>query len=353
MAHFLPVTLLLIPLSLFAEYMHWGSISVFGLAGLAILPIAVYMGFATEELALYTNPKVGGFLNAAFGNATELIIAFFALQQGMFDIVKASIAGSILGNSLLVLGASMLAGGMRNGTQHFSKKDVELSTTLLTFAVIGLCIPAIFLYTVQPELMDSWQYEPLNLSIAGVMLVIYLLGMYFSFKTNSDVFCNVGHGEGEVLPKWSRMKATGILVGSTIFIAWESEILVGAIGPMTKALHISPFFVGIILIPLIGNAAEHSTAIWMAMKNKMNIAIEIAIGSSLQIALFVMPCLVIAGAIINQTMSLVFNVFEIASLIVSVVIVSRVAGDGESNWLEGLQLLAVYLIIAICFLWIK
>jgi len=351
MARFLPISLLLIPLSLFAEYMHWGPVSVFGLACLAILPLAVYMGFATEELALYTNPKVGGFLNAAFGNATELIIAFFALQQGMFDVVKASIAGSILGNSLLVLGASMVAGGMSNGIQHFDKKTVELSTTLLTFAVIGLCIPAVFLYTVRPELVNSWEYEPLNLSIAAVMLVIYLLGMYFSFRSNSDVFGTTGHGE--ILAKWSRMKGIAILLGSTIFIALESEMLVGAIGPMTKELNISPFFVGIILIPLIGNAAEHSTAIWMAMKNKMDIATEIAIGSSLQIALFVMPCLVIAGAIINRTMSLVFNIFEIASLIVSVVIVNRVAGDGESNWLEGLQLLAVYLIIAACFLWVK
>ena len=350
MNRFLPITLLLIPISLVAEYMHWGPVPVFGLASLAILPLAVYMGFATEELALYTNPKVGGFLNAAFGNATELIIAFFALQQGMFDVVKASIAGSILGNSLLVLGASMVAGGMRNGIQQFNKKEVDLSTTLLTFAVIGLCIPAVFLYAVRPDLVNSWEYEPLNLSIAVVMLSIYLLGMYFSFKTNSDVYGTTGHAE---VPKWSLMKAISILLGATLFIAVESEMLVGAIEPMTKALNISPFFVGIILIPLIGNAAEHTTAIWMAMKNKMDIATEIAIGSSLQIALFVMPCLVITGALINQTMSLVFNTFEIASLLVSVVIVNRVAGDGESNWLEGLQLLAVYLIIAACFFGIR
>ena len=351
MVRFLPVALIFIPLSLIAEFWHWGPVPVFVLACLAILPLAVYMGFATEELALYTNPKVGGFLNAAFGNATELIIAFFALKQGMFDIVKASIAGSILGNALLVLGASMAVGGMRNGIQQFSKKAVEVSTTLLTFAVIGLCIPAVFLYAVRPELVNSWEYEPLNLSIAAVMLITYLLGMYFSFRNESDIYGTTDHGE--VLPKWSRMKAVAILLGSTVIIALESEILVGAIEPMTKALNVNPFFVGIILIPIIGNAAEHSTAIWMAMKNKMDIATEIAIGSSLQIVLFVMPCLVIAGAIINRTMSIVFNIFEIAALIVSVVIVNRVAGDGESNWLEGIQLLAVYLIIAACFLWIQ
>ncbi|MEN6567858.1 MAG: calcium/proton exchanger [Veillonellales bacterium] len=351
MARFLPVALLLIPLSVMAEFLQWGPVPVFVIACLAILPLAVYMGFATEVLALYTNPKVGGFLNAAFGNATELIIALFALKQGMFDVVKASIAGSILGNSLLVLGASMVAGGVRNGIQHFSRQAVELSTTLLTFAIIGLCIPAVFLYTVRPERVNSWTYEPLNLSIAAVMLVIYLLGMYFSFRNNSDMYGGTGHGEEQ--PRWPRMKAILILLGSTLFIAWESEILVRAIEPMTQVLQISPLFVGIILIPFIGNAAEHSTAIWMAMKNKIDIAAEIAIGSSLQIALFVMPCLVIAGAVINHPMSPVFNIFEIFSLVISIVIVNRVAGDGKSNWLEGLQLLAVYFIIAACFLWIN
>lgn len=351
MSRFLPLTLLLIPLSVAAEFFHWGPVAVFSLACLAILPLAVYMGIATEELSLYTNPKVGGFLNAAFGNATELIIAFFALKQGMYEVVKASIAGSILGNSLLVLGASMVAGGFRNGIQKFSQQAVELSNTLLTFAIIGLCIPAVFLHTVRPELVDSWEYEPLSLSIAGVMLIIYLLGMYFSFRANQDVYGTEGHGEE--LPRWSLRKSIAVLLGSTLIIAWESEMLVGAIEPMTKALNISPFFVGIILIPIIGNAAEHSTAIWMAMKNKMDIAIEIAIGSSLQIALFVMPLLVLAGAVINRPMSLVFNEFEIISLIVSIVIVNRVAGDGDSNWLEGLQLLAVYFIIAACFLWVR
>lgn len=351
MARFLPVSLLFIPLSIISEILHWGPVTEFLLAALAILPLAVYMGFATEELALYTNPKVGGFLNATFGNATEFIIAFFALKQGMFDVVKASIAGSILGNSLLVLGASMFAGGLRNGVQKFCAKSIDFSSTMLTFAVIGICIPAVFLHTVRPELVNSWEYEPLNLLIAVVMLIIYVLGIYLSLKTNSDVYGTTGHGE--VLPKWSLKKALAVLIGSTVFIAWESEILVGTIEPMTAALSINPFFVGIILIPLIGNAAEHSTAIWMAMKNKMDVATEIAIGSSLQIALFVMPCLVIVGALINQTMSLVFNVFEIASLIVSVIIVNRVAGDNESNWLEGFQLFAVYVIIAACFFWIR
>ncbi|MBP2656695.1 MAG: yfkE [Firmicutes bacterium] len=351
MIRFLPTTLLFIPLSIIAEILHWGPLVQFLLAAMAILPLAVYMGFATEELALYTNPKVGGFLNATFGNATELIIALFALKQGLFDVVKASIVGSILGNSLLVLGASMFAGGLKNGVQGFGKKTVDFSSTMLTFSVIGLCIPAIFLHAVRPELVDTWEYEPLSLLIAVVMLIIYLMGLYFSFKTNHDLFGTEGHEE--VLPKWSLRKAISVLVGATLFIAWESEILVGAIKPVTQSININPFFVGIIIIPLIGNAAEHSTAVWMAIKNKMDIATEIAIGSSLQIALFVTPCLVIVGALINRTMSLIFNIFEIASLIVAVIIVNRVAGDNESNWLEGLQLLAVYIIVAVCFLWIR
>lgn len=186
------------------------------------------------------------------------------MKQGMFDVVKASIAGSILGNSLLVLGASMFAGGLRNGVQHFCAKSIDFSSTMLTFAVIGICIPAVFLHSVRPELVNSWEYEPLNLLIAAVMLVIYIAGIYLSFKISSDVYGTTGH-EG-VLPKWSLKKSLAVLIGSTVLIAWESEMLVGAIEPMTKAIHINPFFVGIILIPLIGNAAEHSTAVWMAIK---------------------------------------------------------------------------------------
>jgi len=351
MVRLLPFSLLFLPLSILANLLDAEAVLEFLLAGMAILSLAVYMGFATETLAHYTNPKVSGFLNATFGNATEFIIAFFALKQGLFDVVKASIAGSILGNSLLVLGASMFVGGLRNGRQYFGKRNVDFSSTMLTFAVIGICIPAVFLYTVRPEKVDSWEYEPLNLLIAVVMLVIYLLGMYFSFGNNSDLHGTTSHDE--VLPRWSQGKAVTILIASTLCIAWESEILVGTIEPMTQALHINPIFVGIILIPLIGNAAEHSTAIWMSIKNKMDIATEIAIGSSLQIALVVMPCLVIAGAIVNHPMGLVFNIFEVASLVISVIIVNRVAGDNESNWLEGLQLLAVFILIAACFLWIR
>jgi Ca2+:H+ antiporter len=346
----LKLLLVFIPVSMAAEWQHWDAVWIFASCCLAIIPLAMYMGEATEEISLYAGPKIGGFLNATFGNATEMIIAFFALREGLFDVVKASIAGSIMGNVLLVLGASMLVGGLKYKIQCFSRQVAEVSTSMLTFSVIGLCVPAVFLHTVKPELLDTWQYEPVSLAVAGIMLVIYIFGLYFSFVTHKDIYGTEDHEEG--LSKWSLKKAISVLLVTTVMIALESEFLVGAIAPATQTWGISEFFVGIILIPIVGNAAEHSTAIWMARKNKMNVALEIAIGSSLQIVLFVMPILILAGALMGRTMSVVFNEFELVSLIVSVLIANRVAGDGESNWLEGVQLMAVYVIIAVCFLWL-
>lgn len=340
-----------LPASLIATIGNWEAMWVFGFSCLAIIPLAMYMGLATEEIALYTGPKTGGFLNATFGNATEMIIAFFALKEGLFDVVKASIAGSVVGNILLVLGLSMFFGGIKHKTQIFNRQTAEISASMLTFAVIGLCVPAVFLHTVRPELLDTWQYEPLSLTLALIMLVIYCLGLYFSFITHKDLLGTEHHDAAS--PRWSRRKAVSVLLLATVAIALMSDLLVKAIEPVTHSLGISQFFVGIILIPIVGNAAEHSTAIWMALKNRMDVALEIAVGSCLQIVLFVMPVLILVGATINRTMSPVFNEFELISLIVAVFIANRVAGDGESNWLEGIQLVAVYLIIAVCFLWVK
>lgn len=339
--------LLFVPLSLVSEWFHFSSAWIFGLSCLAIIPLAMVMGLATEEIAFYAGSKWGGFLNATFGNATELIIAIFALREGLYDVVKASIAGSIMGNILLVLGASMLVGGFKRGVQTFNQKNVEILASMLTFSVIGVCIPAVFLHTVRPEILDTWQYEPLSIAVALIMLVIYGLGTYFSFASQKDVFGTEDHETGE--PRWSLRTAITALLASTVLIALESEFLVKAIEPMTESLGISSFFVGIILIPIVGNAAEHSTAVWMAVKNKMDVAIEIAVGSCLQIVLFVLPILILVGALIDRTMSIVFNLFELASFVVAVLIANRVVGDGESNWLEGVQLIAVYAIIAISF----
>lgn len=338
--------LIFIPISIICELLHLSPTLMFILAALAIVPLAGLMGEATEEISFYSGPKIGGFLNATFGNATELIISIFALKAGLFDVVKASIAGSVIGNILLVLGASMFVGGIHHKVQRFSKQVVELSSSMLLFAVIGLSIPAIFTHTVNTELLNT-KYEALSIAVAFVMFVIYLLSLYFSFFTHKDIY-SVDH-EGEGKSTWSLKKAIFVLIVATILIAIESEFLVSAVEPMTENIGLSKFFVGIILIPIIGNAAEHSTAVIMALKNQMDVAVEIAIGSSLQIILFVSPILIFLS-LLFKPMSIIFNEFELIALIVSVFIANRVANDGESNWLEGVQLLAVYIIIAVSFL---
>ncbi len=343
---FLKVFLIFIPISIVGEFMKLNPVWIFIFASLSIIPLAGIMGEATEEISIYSGPRIGGFLNATFGNATELIISFFALKAGLFDVVKASIAGSVIGNILLVLGASMLFGGLKYKIQKFNKKVVEVSSSMLLFAVIGLSIPAIFTHTVNKELI-TLKYEWLSISVALAMFVIYLLGLYFSFYTHKDLYGSEHEEIGK--SRWSLKKSILILVVCTLAIALESEFLVGAVEPMTENLSLSKFFIGIIVIPIIGNAAEHSTAIVMAMKNKMDVAVEIAIGSSLQIILFVAPVLVFLS-LLFKPMSIIFNEFELVALIVSVIIANRVASDGESNWLEGIQLIAVYIIIALGFL---
>ncbi len=338
--------LVFIPISFIAEFvMHVSPSIMFILAALSIVPLAGLMGEATEEISFYSGPKIGGFLNGTFGNATELIISFFALKEGLFDVVKSSIAGSVIGNILLVLGASMLAGGLKHKTQTFNKRVVEVSSSMLLFAVVGLCVPALFTHTVDPTLLNT-RYEGLSIIVAIVMLSIYILSLIFSFFTHKDIY-TVSHEE-EGSAKWTLKKAIAILVIATVLIAIESEFLVSGIESITSSLGLSEFFVGIILIPIIGNAAEHSTSIVMAMKNKMDVALEIAIGSSLQIILFVAPVLIFLSLLFTP-MSIVFNEFELIGLIVAVLIANRVSNDGESNWLEGVQLLAVYLIVAASF----
>ena len=343
---FLKYFLIFIPISIICNFLQINSIGIFVLSALAIIPLAGVMGEATEEIATYSGPRIGGFLNATFGNATELIISFFALKAGLFDMVKASIAGSVIGNILLVLGLSMFIGGCKYKTQKFNPRTIDVSSSMLLFAVIGLSVPAIFTHTMKPELLTS-RYESLSIGVAGLMFLIYILGLYFSFYTHKDLYGS--EHEAIVTSKWSLKKSITILVLATIGIAIESEFLVGSVEPMTEALGLSKFFVGIIIIPIIGNAAEHSTAVIMALKNKMDVSVEIAIGSSLQIILFVAPILVFLS-LFFKPMSIIFNEFELVALIVSVLIANRVSNDGESNWLEGVQLVAVYAILAISFL---
>ena len=337
--------LIFIPISFIAKFMNASGSIMFILSCLSIVPLAGLMGEGTEEISFYSGPKIGGFLNGTFGNATELIISFFALKQGLFDVVKSSIAGAVIGNILLVVGASMLAGGLKYKTQKFNRKVTEVSSSMLLFAVLGLSIPALFTHTVDPALLNT-RYEGLSVFVAVVMILIYGLSLFFSFSTHKDIYSSTKEEEGHA--KWSLNKSIFILVISTVLIAIESEFLVNGIEPITESLGWSQFFVGIILIPIIGNAAEHSTAVVMARKDKMDVALEIAIGSSLQIILFVAPILIFLSLLFTP-MSIVFNEFELIALIASVIIANRVSHDGESNWLEGVQLLAVYLIIAASF----
>ncbi|WP_296647692.1 calcium/proton exchanger [Romboutsia sp. 13368] len=338
--------LVFIPISFIAKFMNASGTIMFLLACLSIIPLAGLIGEGTEEISFYSGPKIGGFLNGTFGNATELIISFFALKEGLFEVVKSSIAGAVIGNILLVVGASMLAGGLKYKTQKFNQKVSEVSSTMLLFAVLGLCIPALFTHTVDPKLLNT-RYEGLSIFVAVVMIIIYALSLFFSFSTHKHLYNNNDEEQGGT-PKWSLKKAILVLVISTVLIAIESEFLVNGIEPLTEKLGWSEFFVGIILIPIIGNAAEHTTAIVMARKDKMDVALEIAIGSSLQIILFVAPVLIFIS-LFFKPMSIVFNPFELIALIASVIIANRVSHDGESNWLEGVQLLAVYLIIAASF----
>ena len=337
--------LIFIPISFIAKFMNASGSIMFLLSCLSIIPLAGLMGEGTEEISFYSGPKIGGFLNGTFGNATELIISFFALKEGLFEVVKSSIAGAVIGNILLVIGASMLAGGLKYKTQKFNQKVTEVTSSMLLFAVLGLCIPAIFTHTVDPSLLNT-RYEGLSIFVAIVMIIIYALSLLFSFNTHKDIYIN--EEKDSESSKWALKKSIFILVISTVLIAVESEFLVNGIEPITASLGWSEFFVGIILIPIIGNAAEHSTAIVMARKDKMDVALEIAIGSSLQIILFVAPILIFLSLIFTP-MSIVFNEFELVALIASVVIANRVSHDGESNWLEGIQLLAVFLIIAASF----
>ncbi len=338
--------LIFIPISFVAEFFHASPSIMFALAALSIIPLAGLMGEGTEEISFYSGPKIGGFLNGTFGNATELIISFFALKQGLFEVVKSSVAGAVIGNILLVLGASMLAGGLKYKTQTFNKKVVEVSSSMLLFAVVGLCVPALFTHTVDKSLLNT-RYEGLSIIVAIIMFIIYIFSLIFSFFTHKDIYTVNLEEEGNTA-KWSMKKAILVLIISTVLIAVESEFLVSGIESVTKSLGLSEFFVGIIIIPIIGNAAEHSTGVVMAMKNKMDVALEIAIGSSLQIILFVAPILIFLSLFFTP-MSIIFNEFELIALIVAVLIANRVSNDGESNWLEGVQLLAVYFIIAASF----
>lgn len=325
---------------------------IFLAASLAIVPLAGWLGHATEHLAEKTGEGVGGLLNATFGNAAEMIIAIMALRRGLFDVVKASLTGSIIGNVLLVLGAAILAGGIKHRTQTFNASGARVQATMLTLAAVALTVPAAFHYLAGPGAIV--RERPLSFDISIVLLVTYALSLFFTLHTHKQLF--IGHtAEAAAVEEgghasWSTGKSVAVLAGATALIAWISEILVGSVEEAAQAFGMSSIFVGVIVVAIVGNAAEHSTAILVAMKNRMDLSLSIAIGSSIQIALFVAPVLVLLSYVMGPApMDLVFTPAEVLAVVLAVAVTGQIAGDGESNWLEGVQLLAVYIILGIVF----
>jgi Ca2+:H+ antiporter len=337
--------LALVPASVALELLHASPLLVFTAAALAIIPLSMLLGKGTEEISMHAGPAFGGFLNASLGNLAELIITILALREGLVGVVKASITGSVLGNLLLILGASLLAGGIGRIRQSFNRTAAGVYASMLVLAIVGLGVPSVFALT-HPQVPGG---APLTLSVvvAVLMLGIYVSQLIFSFRTHRSVVA--AEIADDHPPQWSRRLALGVLVGSALRIGLEAEILVSALEPTIETLGWSEIFVGLVVIPIVGNAAEHATAIWVATRDKMDLAMGIAIGSSTQVALLVAPVLVLVALAMGTPMDLVFTPFEMVSLGMAVAIVSLISLDGETNWLEGAQLLTVYAILAVAF----
>ncbi len=355
----LNLLLVFVPVAAVLEFTHASPVAIFVVACLAIIPLAGLMGKATEHLAEKLGEGVGGLLNATFGNAAELIIALMALRVGEYEVVKASVTGSIIGNVLLVFGLSVLIGGLKCESQRFNRTAASLGTTLLVLSAISLVVPATFHFLVQGSLGDQaivQDEHELSFEIAVVLMITYTLSLVFSLKTHKHLYGGEAraHGDEAIGTRgWSTGKSVTVLVLATGMVALMSEFLVGAVDKAAEQVGMTKVFVGVILVAIIGNAAEHSTAVLMAMKNKMDLAINIAVGSSIQIALFVAPVLVFASYVIGpQPMDLLFTNLEVIAIALSVGIMSVVAQDGESNWMEGVQLLAVYIILGIAFFYL-
>lgn len=338
--------LVALPLAVIGEYAHWSPLVVFFMSALGVVPLAGYIGEATEAMAVRTGPKIGGLLNATLGNAAELIITLVAIRAGLLELVKASITGSIIGNLLLVMGGAMLYGGIKNGVQIFNRRQATNYAVLLMIGILALVIPSFFSHSIGPE--TSPGVEKLSLGVAVVMIVLYVLGLIYSLKAADSPVTHQGVPDAHHA-NWSVKKAIVVLGLATVGVVLMSEILVGSVNHVTEGLGLSEFFLGIILIPIVGNAAEHMVAITVAGRNKMDLSVEIAVSSSLQIALFVAPLLVFISLAMGNPLTLVFNTFELWALGSAVVVTVLVCIDGESNWLEGAALLGVYLILGWAF----
>jgi Ca2+:H+ antiporter len=337
--------LLAVPLSIVLGYvLHAPAVWVFFTACLGVLPLAGYMGEATEHLAHRTGPTVGGLLNATFGNAAELIIAIVALRAGLVELVKASITGSILGNLLLILGLALIAGGTTRPELKFNRTNAGMSAGMLALAVVALVFPALF-HSVHPEASARLSELRMSEAVAVILIITYAFSLLFTLRTHRSLFGGEAHPmEG---PVWSPGKAILILALATVGVAIESELLVHAATEAGESLGFSSVFLGLIIIPIIGNAAEHAAAVMVSRKGQIDLGLQIALGSSTQIALLVAPLLVFAGVLLGQDMNLVFQPFEVVALGLATVVTAIITLDGESHWFEGVQLLAVYAMVAV------
>jgi Ca2+:H+ antiporter len=356
----LSILLVFIPVTLAIEYVwHASAVAIFACSALAIIPLAGLMGRSTEMLAVRVGTGLGGLLNATFGNAAELIIAIFALRAGLTDLVKASLTGSIIGNILLVFGLSALLGGLRYRRQEFNRTAASLGSTMLLLSAIGLVVPAVY-HQIAPTSLANEQ--PLSLTIAVVLMASYVLALVFTLRTHQHLYVGERHHHeagdggdhaGEDTPTWSARKALGVLLAAAAVVGLMSEILVGAAEDAAHTLGMNEVFIGVIVVALVGNAAEHSTAVLMALKNKMDLSVQIAVGSSVQIALFVAPLLVfLSYAIGPAPMDLRFTSLEVVAVGLSVLAISSIADDGITHWMEGVLLLAIYLILGLVFFYL-
>lgn len=342
--------LVFIPITLLARLgLHLSDGIVFWLCCLGIVPLAAVLGDATEQISMYTGPKVGGFLNATMGNVPELLISGFAVKAGMFSLVLASLAGSILGNLLLVMGMSIFIGGLKYKFLPFNKNITHSNLTLLGFAAFGIIVP-FFFKVASGEKVSDVSMQHFSLALAIVMVVLYCLGLVFSLVTHRDIFLDEESDDEEEEAKWSLRKGVIIMTAAAIAVAVMSEILVSTVEGAAEQYGLGEAFIGIILIPILGNVAEHASAVIMAYKGKINISIEVAVGSSMQIAMFVTPLMIIWSAMVGPTMQYIYTPMELLGIIISVILISTIFMNHKVNWLEGAELIAAYFILGGAFL---
>ena len=346
---FLGLVVLGVPLSFIGSFLHWPSVAMFIIYCLTIIALAGFMGRATESLAIVMGPRIGGLLNATFGNAVELIISIFSLKAGLVGVVLASLTGSVLGNLLLVAGLSFFIGGTKYKRQKFNVYDARHNAGLLIFAVVvAFVIPEVF-----TQNMGESSTMSLSVGISIILILLYLAALFFKLVTHRGVY-QPSKGEGEEaqeeeIPEWSKKKAITVLALATLAVAFVSEKLVHTFSEVGETFGWSELFIGVIIVAIVGNAAEHASAIIMAYKNKMDVAVEIAVGSTLQVAMFVAPVLVLISLMFSTNMPLVFTLPELISMVTAVLLMIMISNDGETNWFEGLTLLAAYFIMGIGF----